>query len=230
MHMTSSMNQEPSQEAGQPQIDIESIDQYLEDGMAVFDENGEKAGNVKMYSITAGYLMVGSGAFEHEDLYIPLRLIRNIDPQDIFVSAPKDTLASQYTQAPQIHTIVETRMIAGPGGNTTPQTREVQTIQSGYDSGSVELSSVDVGNVADRLAVGMVVYDTTGKRLGDITQYDTTHSLMVVEKGIFNPRDLIVPFSTIKEIHPDVFTVYLSLPEDALKKQHSMLPADESSR
>jgi ribosomal 30S subunit maturation factor RimM len=227
MHMTSSMNQEPSQEAGQPPTVIENIDQYLEDGMAVYDENGEKVGNVKMYSATAGYLMVGSGAFEHEDLYIPLRLIRNIDPQDIFLSAPKDTLASQYTQAPQIHTIVETRMIAGPGGNTTPQTREVQTIQSGYDEMPVELSALDVGNVADRLAVGMVVYDSDGKRLGDITQYDTTRSLLVVEKGIFKPRDMVVPFSAIKEIHPGVFTVYLSIPEGTLLKQHSMLPADE---
>jgi hypothetical protein len=180
-----------------------------------------------MYSTTAGYLMVGTGVLEHEDLYIPFRLIRNIDPQEIFVSAPKDTLASQCTQAPQIHTIVETRLIAGPDGLTTPQTREVQTIQSGYDSGSVELSAVDVGNVADRLAVGMVVYDSDGKRLGDIAEYDTTRSLLVVEKGIFNPRDLVIPFSAIKEIHPSVFTVYLSIPEDTLRKQHSMLPTDE---
>jgi len=221
------MNQEPSQEAGQAPTVIEGIDQYLQDGMAVFDENGEKVGDVKMYSTSAGYLMVGSGAFEHEDLYIPFRLIRYIDPQDIFLSAPKDTLASQYKQAPQIHTIVETRLVAGPGGSTTPQTREVQMIQSGYDRGPIELSGVDVGDVADRLAIGMVVYDSNGKRLGDITQYDTTRSLLVVEKGIFKPRDLVVPFSAIKEIHAGVFTVYLSLPEDTLLQQHSMLPADE---
>jgi ribosomal 30S subunit maturation factor RimM len=227
MHMTSSMNHEPSsEEAGQFPTVIESIDQYLEDGMTVYDENGEKVGHVKMYSTAAGYLMVGSGAFEHQDLYIPFRLIRNIDPEEIFLSAPKDTLASQCTQAPQIHTIVETRLTTGPDGITIPQAREVQTIQSGYDTGSVELSAVDVGNVADQLAVGMVVYDSDGKRLGDITEYDTARSLLVVEKGIFNPRDLIIPFSAIKEIHPGVFTVYLSMPEDALPKQHSMLPGD----
>jgi ribosomal 30S subunit maturation factor RimM len=220
------MNQEPGQELPQPRAVIESIDQYLEDGMSVYDENGEKVGNVKMYSATAGYLMVGTGAFAHEDLYVPFRLIHNIDPQEIFLSVPEDTLASQYRRAPQIHTIVETRMIAGPDGSMTPQTREVQTVESGYDSGSVELSAVDVGNLADQLAVGMVVYDSNGKRLGDITQYDTTQRLMVVEKGIFNPRDLIVPLSAIKEIHPGVFTVYLSMPEDTLVQQHSMLPTD----
>jgi hypothetical protein len=225
--MTSSMmNPEPGQEPILPQIVIESIDQYLEDGMSVYDENGEKVGNVKMYSSTAGYLMVGTGAFEHEDLYIPFRLIRNIDPQEIFLSAPADMLASQYRQAPQVHTIVETRMISGPDGSTTPQTREVQTVESGYEGGSVELNAVDIGNVTDRLAVGMVVYDSASKRLGDIAQYDTARGLMVVEKGIFNPRDLLVPFSAIKEIHPGVFTVYLSMPEDALLKQDSMLSTD----
>jgi hypothetical protein len=225
--MTSGMtNHEPNQEPILPQIVIESIDQYLEDGMSVYDENGEKVGNVKMYSTTAGYLMVGTGAFEHEDLYIPFRLIHNIDPQEIFLSAPADMLASRFRQAPQTHTIVETRMISGPDGSTTPQTREVQTIESGYSGGSVELSAVDVGNVADRLAVGMVVYDSNAKRLGDITQYDSSRSLMVVEKGIFNPRDLVVPFSAIKEIHPDVLTVYLSTPEDALLKQDSVFSTD----
>jgi hypothetical protein len=118
-------------------------------------------------------------------------------------------------------------MIAGPDGSTSPQTREVQTIQSGYDGGSVELSAVDTGNMANQLAIGMVVYDSTGKRLGDITQYDTARGLMVVEKGIFNPRDLVVPLSAIKEIHPGVFTVYLSMSEDSLLQQHAMLPADE---
>jgi ribosomal 30S subunit maturation factor RimM len=221
------MNQEPSQEAGQPQTVTENIDEYLEDGMAVFDENGEKVGDVKMYSTTAGYLMVGSGAFEHEDLYIPFRLIRNIDPRDIFLSAPKDTLASQYSQAPQIHTIDKTRLVAGPGGSTSLQTLEIQTIQSGYDRGWVELDALAVGDVADRLAIGMVVYDSTGKRLGDVTQYDTTRSMMIVEKGIFRPTDLLVPFSAIKEIHTGEFTVYLSMPEDTLLKQHSMLPAEE---
>jgi ribosomal 30S subunit maturation factor RimM len=227
MHMTSSMNHQPGEEAGQSLTVIESIDQYLEDGMAVYDENGEKVGNVKMYSTTAGYLMVGTGAFEHEDLYIPFRIIHNIDPQDIFLSAPKDTLASQYTQAPRIHSVVQTRLVAGPDGSTTPQTHEIQTIESGYDDGSVELSTVDVGDVANWLAVGMVVYDSDGKRLGDITQYDTTRSLLVVEKGIFNPTDLVIPFSAIKEIHPAVLTVYLSMPENTLRKQHFLLPADE---
>jgi hypothetical protein len=80
-----------------PQPVVENIDQYLEEGMPAFDQNGERVGDVKMYSAAAGYLMVGSGAFDRKDLYIPFRLIRTIDPEEIYLSASKDTLAAQYT-------------------------------------------------------------------------------------------------------------------------------------
>jgi ribosomal 30S subunit maturation factor RimM len=225
--MTNPSNQQTSsQHAGQQQIVVENIDQYLEDGMPVLDMNGERVGDVKMYSTAAGYLMVGTGAFEDKNLYIPFRLIRNIDPHDLFLLAAKDTLAAQYTQPPTLKTVVETRLVPGPHGTMTQQAREVQMVQSGYDGQPAELDSVDVGSIADRLAVGMAVYDVEGTRLGDITQYDTSRSLLVVEKGIFKPRVLFVPFSAIQSIDRDTLTVYLSLPQDVLVKEHAMLPAD----
>jgi hypothetical protein len=105
---------------------VEDIDARLEDGMLVFDLNNEKVGNVKMYSTAAGYLVVGSGALEERDLYLPFRLIRSIDPDAIYISATSATLEAQYAERPRTHTVVETRLVAGPGGNTSPQTREVQ--------------------------------------------------------------------------------------------------------
>ncbi len=221
--MTSSMNYESEQQAQMPQSVVEDIDQYLEDGMPVIDLDNKTVGNVKMYSTAAGYLMVGTGAFEEKDRYIPFRLIRSIDPHDIFLAATKETLDADYTQPPQTRTVVETRLVASPGGGLSPQTREVQVLQSGYNNVPVELNSVDPGSVADQLAVGMVVYDASGKRLGDITQYDTSRSLMVVEKGLVRPRALFVPFSVIKDIDMGTFTVDLSVPEDTLLKEHSML-------
>jgi ribosomal 30S subunit maturation factor RimM len=225
--MSNAMNQESEQQkAPMPQTVVENIDSYLVDGMSVYDVNSEKVGDVKMYSTAAGYLMVSTGAFEQEDLYIPFRLIRSIDPLDIFVSATKTTLEAQYTQPPQTHTVVETRLVSGPQGSMTSRTREVQVLQSGYDNALIELNAVDVGSVADRLAVGMVVYDATRKRLGDITQYDTTRSLMVVEKGLLKPRAVFVPFSAIKTIDLGTSCVYLSLAEDTLLKEHAILPTN----
>jgi ribosomal 30S subunit maturation factor RimM len=195
---------------------IQDIDARLEDGMAVFDLNNEKIGDVKMYSTAAGYLMVGSGVLEERDLYLPFRLIRTITPDAIFMSATRATIEAQYSERPQARTIVETRLAAGPGGNMTPQTREVQVLPSGYDNTPLELNAVEVNSVADRLAVGMVVYDVDGKRLGDIIQYDDSRARMVVEKGIFKPRDLVVPFSAIEDIDMDSFKVHLSVGEDSL--------------
>jgi hypothetical protein len=108
----------------------------------------------------------------------------------------------------------------------TAQTRQVQMVQSGYDGQQAAISSVDTGSLADQLAVGMAVYDVDGVRLGEITQYDTERSLLVVEKGIFKPTVVFVPFSAIKRIDRDALSVYLSLPRDVLVKQHAMLPSD----
>jgi len=213
-----STQQTPNQQMGQPQIVVENIDKFLEDGMAVFDLNGERVGDVKMYSTAAGYLMVGTGAFDQKNLFIPFRLIRSIDPREVFLSAPNDTLAAQFTEPPAIKTVVETRLVPGPQGIMTQQTREVQLVQSGYDNHPAALYSVDVTSVADSLVVGMAVYDAQGIRLGDITQYDTPRSLLVVEKGIFKPRVLFVPFSAIKTIDRDTLSVYLSLPQDVVLK------------
>jgi hypothetical protein len=205
---------------------VENIDHYLEDGMPVYDVNSDKVGNVKMYSATAGYLMVGSGAFGHENLYIPFRLITNIDPQEIFLSETKDVLTAQYTQPPKISTITEERLVTEPDGTLASKKREVQLVSSGYDGLPATTNVVDAKKIGHRLAVGMAVYDADIVRVGDITQYDTARHLMTVEKGIFKPRVLIVPFSAVERVEPDTFTVYLNLPRDVVVKEHTMTFTD----
>ncbi len=123
---------------------LEEIDLSLADGMPVYDANGDSVGDVKMYSTTAGYLVVDQGPFNLEDLYLPFRLIRSIDPNDLFLSEPKEVLTSHYTQPPKISTVTEERLVMGPDGTMTTQKRDVQTVQSGYDGLPATLNSVDV--------------------------------------------------------------------------------------
>jgi hypothetical protein len=203
---------------------VESVDTYLTDGMPVIDENGEKVGHIRMYSSAAGYLMVNTEALRNENLYIPFRLISGIDEREISLSAPKDTLDAQYVQPPRMHTVVQTQLVPGPGGKMVPQTRQVQMLESGYDTGmQVELNSASVGDVASHLAVGMAVYDIDGVHLGDITQYDTERGVMVITKGIFKPTAVVIPFSDIASFSEDNLSVYLSLHEDTIMKEHRML-------
>jgi hypothetical protein len=212
--------------ANTPQTLVENIDLNLADGMPVYDSDGDKVGDVKMYSTTAGYLMVGHGAFNQQDLYIPFRLIRSIDPHDLFLSEPKETLLANYTQPPKISTLSEQRLVIGPSGALISEKHDVQRVQSGYDGLPATTNSVDVQNVTDRLAVGMAVYDSEGERLGDINQYDVPRRLLVVEKGIFHPRVLFVPFSAIDNVNREDLTIYLNLPRDVVVKEHAMLPSD----
>jgi sporulation protein YlmC with PRC-barrel domain len=205
---------------------VENIDLNLADGMPVYDMNGDTVGDVKMYSTAAGYLMVGHGAFNQKDLYIPFRLIRSIDPHDLFLSEPKETLLATYTQPPTISTMSEQRLVVGPTGALISEQRDVQLVQSGYDGLPATTNSVDVQDVTDRLAVGMAVYDVEGERLGDISQYDIARRLLVVEKGIFHPRVLFVPFSAIESVNREDLTIYLNLPRDVVIKEHAMLPAN----
>jgi sporulation protein YlmC with PRC-barrel domain len=205
---------------------VENIDLNLADGMPVYDSNGDKVGDVKMYSTAAGYLMVGHGAFNQQDLYIPFRLIRSIDPHDLFLSESKETLFANYTQPPKISTLSEQRLVVGPGGALISEKRDVQMVQSGYDGLPATTNSVDVQNVSDRLAVGMAVYDVEGERLGDVSQYDIPRRLLVVEKGIIHPRVLFVPFSAIESVNREDLIIYLNLPRDVVVKEHAMLPAN----
>jgi hypothetical protein len=205
---------------------VENIDLNLADGMPVYDLNGDTVGDVKMYSTTAGYLLVGHGVFNQKDLYIPFRLIRSIDPNDLFLSETKETLLDRYTQPPTISTVSEQRLVVGPTGALISEKRDVQRVQSGYDGLPATTNSVDVQDVTDRLAVGMAVYDVEGERLGDVSQYDIPRRLLAVEKGIFNPRVLFVPFSAIQSVNREDLTIYLNLPRDVVVKEHAMLPAN----
>ena len=144
--------------------------------------------------------MVGEGPFGATNLYVPFRLIRSIDPHELYLSVSKATLEAQYTEPPKITTVSETRVVFGPQGAMTTQTSQVQMVQSGYDGTQMTVSSVDVEAIAQRLAIGMTVYDAEGVRLGEITQYDTTRGLLVVESGVFKPRVLFVPFGAIQSV------------------------------
>lgn len=204
---------------------VERIDLYLTDDMPVYDSNSEEIGHVKMFSTVAGYLIVGHGPFEKDNLYIPFRLIQSIDPRELYLSEPSQTVVAGYTTPPQIHTFTEQRLVRTAEGGLKSESRHVQMVQSGYDGLPARINSVDIADIAHRLAVGMAVYDASGTRLGDVSQYDTARSLMSVESGIFRPHVLFVPFSAIQSIDGDAFTVRLSLPRDVIVKEHSMLPA-----
>ncbi len=225
MDMSEGTSNTPTTKQGlRPDI-LEDIDQYLAVGMPVYDAHGENVGHIKMYSLVAGYLMVKVDAIDNRILYIPFRLIRSIDAQRLYFTQGQDVLFHTYMQPPTIRTVTETRPTVGPQGSEL-RTHQIQVVESGYDYQQVPINEVEVNDLSKRLAVGMVVVDVDGKRLGDITQYDIPRSLLVVEKGMFKPRVLFVPFSAIQFVDASAYTVVLSLPSDVVLKEHAMMAAD----
>jgi hypothetical protein len=191
--------------------------------MPIFDERGTKVGTVRRYSAAAGYLMVNVDVLRDQDLYIPFRLIRTIDPREIFLSAPKATLVAQYTQPPMVRTVIETRSVPGTDGSMTPQTQQVRVLTSGYDATPAAVDSTSLEPIASRLAVGMVVYDVDGVRLGSITHYDTERGRMVVGKGTHTPSTVVVPLSDIASFTEDNLAVYLKLTKETVVKESTSL-------
>lgn len=86
--------------AASVQTVVEDIDQYLQVGMSVFDSYGDGVGTVTTYSSDDGYLTVNPGTTGGQSLYVPFRLIRNIDPREVYLTVSSDTLAAQYTRPP----------------------------------------------------------------------------------------------------------------------------------
>jgi hypothetical protein len=138
-------------------VGVEEIDRYLADGQSVVDVNGEDMGEVKMYSTAAGYLMITGGVFGEKSLYIPFWLIQSIDTGSIYLSETKKKLEAEYTQPPQTHLVMETRLVAGPGGDLRPETRQVQVLESSTEGVPVELNSANVDQRAGSIAIGMAV-------------------------------------------------------------------------
>jgi len=204
------------------------IDEFLEEGLPVFDVDGERLGRVARYSLTAGYLKVRRDPLLPQDLYVPFRLIKTIDPRELFLKAPREALLARYTLPPAITVVVERVEEQDPDGTPSIHVREQRRVRSGYDGAEIPLDTIDLTEIGERLAVGMTVYDADGKRVGELTQYDSARAVMVVEKG-FRPRTYFIPFSVIAEVDAAEMFVSLLVPNAALERDYAKLPPTEVS-
>jgi hypothetical protein len=96
-------------------------------------------------------------------------------------------------------------------------------MRNGYDGSLTEISVVELSSIAERLSVGLRVYDVDGVRLGEIDEYDANRLLMVVESGVFSPVYRVVPFSAIGSINRDTQSVHLTVQGGTLQKTHGLV-------
>jgi hypothetical protein len=206
------------------QVVVVPLDEFMEEGLPVFDVGGERLGRVDRYSLTAGYLKVKRDPLLlPQDLYVPFHLIKTIGPRELFLKVPRETLLAHYTLPPVITTVAERVERPDPGGAPSAHVREQRWVRSGYDGTETLLDTIDLTDTAERLAVGMAVYDADGERVGELTQCDSAQAVMVVERRL-KPRTFFMPFSVIGEVDVTDMFVSLLIPKAALERDYATLP------
>lgn len=185
-------------------------------GQTVYDNEGNKLGIVDNVNRTTGYLMVQTNPFSEKDVYIPFRLITNIDPRELYLSRSKDELHRDYANPPARSTFVE-----DVDGQETATTTEL----SGNDGTPVVVGQARIDHLKKRIAAGDHVYTSDMRDLGKITQYDPVTGWMMVEKGaLADKHDLMVPVTVIEDVNRDSHEVYLVTSQADLERiQHPEL-------
>ena len=194
------------------------VGQMVKQGLKVYDDAGDKIGYVDSASGTQGWMQVGLGELELRKLWVPYRLVKSVDPREVFVSATGEELQLRYGQPPERQTHVEHR-----DGKTIAVTTE----PSGYDDSAVVTSEVDLDHVRQLLAVDQRVWTSDNVEIGRIKEFDDTMGYAVIEKGILSrAHALVIPIHLVGEVDRDAGSVTLAVSESDLTRMRHLKPAD----
>ena len=206
-------------------IVTENIRSTIAPGLMVYDKGGSKVGDVIDVNRHTGYFTVEIAPFTDKErpfaeqyLYVPFRLITNIDPRELYLSPAKDELLQQFADPP-----ARTITVEGVGGSEMA----VTTQPSGYDGAPIVVERVSISNLRKRIATGDHVYTSDGVELGKIKQYDSFTGWMLVEKGLPpNKNDLMVPVSVAADVNDTNHEVRLVTSQADLQRMQHLEPAN----
>lgn len=199
-------------------IVVEDIPGTVTTGQTVYDNAGKKVGTVDAVDANTGYVMVQANPFSEKDMYIPFRLITNVDPRELFLSVSRDEVRRDYAGLPPRST-----QVADLDGTETAVTTE----PSGYDGSPIAVERVKIDQLRSRIAVGYQVYTTDMTDLGKITRYDPVTGWMLVEKGVGpNKRNLMIPVTLVDFVDPGSSAVSLVASAADLERMPHHEPAE----
>lgn len=196
---------------------VESIKDTIAPGLSVYDTDHTKVGTVWQVNRLHGYFMARSNRLPVKHLYIPFRLITNIDPRELFVSATRKELYGDYAQPPPRSTRIEQEFGLEFAVTTEP---------SGYDGTPIVVRRAEIDALKRAIAVGGHVYSSDPADLGTITQYDSQTGWITIARdmGAQEPT-LRVPISIVDVVNADTHDVYLVWSEADLARARHLEPA-----
>ena len=186
-------------------------------GQAIFDNAGVRVGTVDDVDRATGWIKVEINPFSDKDLYIPFKLVTNVDPHELYLSQSRDVLRGEYSNPPARNTDVET--ILGEKIATTRQ-------PSGYDGSPLVVDEANLDKIRKRVAVGDLVLTSDQVDLGTIKRYDGATGWMMIGNGLQARNDLMVPITVVSHVDRDVAEVYLAASRADLRGMQHLEPVD----
>lgn len=186
-------------------------------GQAVYDVVGEKIGTVDDFDCKTGWLKAAINPVSDKALYIPFKLITNIDPKELFLSRTKDEIDHECSNPPAT---IQVKNLGDTPIATTSQA-------SGYGDGPVVVETTNLHEVSKHFREGYFVITADQVSLGTITRYDLVTGWILIGKNPpFSNYDLVIPLTVVDHVYPDFGEVHLSVSQSDLRGMTHLEPVD----
>jgi hypothetical protein len=195
----------------------EDIGNSINMGQTIYDLESQKVGTVDEVDRVTGWFKAEVNPFSDKELFIPFKLITNIDPKEVYLSRTKDELRRDYTNPPARSTRIDTRL-----GEKVATTREA----SGYDGAPIVVDEANVEKNRKRIGEGYLVVTSDEIDLGNIKQYDRTTGWMLIGKTPLGRNELLVPVTVVSDVNRELAEVHLAVSAADLNAMKHLEPVD----
>lgn len=166
----------------------------------VFDSMSKEIGEVSDVDYETGWFTIAAGTLYEKQYFVPVTMVKYIDPNELFLSADEKEVQRDYSTPPPRTTSVE-----GEGPATTATTWQ----QSGYGDASVVVHQARLDDFRNMIDVGFRVCTADMVYLGKVREYDSATGLMVLDKGRSSKHDIVVPITMVDRVEAETHEIVL---------------------
>jgi len=166
----------------------------------VFDSMSKEIGEVSDVDYETGWFTIAAGTLYEKQYFVPVTMVKYIDPNELFLSADEKEVQRDYSTPPPRTTSVE-----GEGPATTATTWQ----PSGYGDASVVVHQARLDDFRTMIDVGFRVCTADMVYLGKVREYDSPTGLMVLDKGRPSKHDIVVPITMVDRVEAETHEIVL---------------------
>lgn len=166
----------------------------------VFDSMSKEIGEVSDVDYETGWFTIAAGTLYEKQYFVPVTMVKYIDPNELFLSADEKEVQRDYSTPPPRTTSVE-----GEGPATTATTWQ----PSGYGDASVVVHQARLDDFRTMIDVGFRVCTADMVYLGKVREYNSPTGLMVLDKGRPSKHDIVVPITMVDRVEAETHEIVL---------------------